>query len=144
GEPPPETRSAPFSIDDGDALSEFLHDHSTIRLVLIDNADLLFSSHNNPARAQVQRQLDALAAVAQEREVAIVLLAGVPQLQRNPFASRLFSAMRDACRLVYFLAPDLEDPEQRLLFCLKNTLSRTTATRRLSPLCGASQGTFRT
>ncbi len=139
----PRSRYAPFSLDDLDALSELLHEHKTIRLVLIDNADLLFAATNDPARAKVQRDLDALANVAQHREVAIVLLAGVPHLQRNPFASRLFAAMRDACRLVYFMAPDLEDPEHRLLFCVKNTLARFNSTRRLQPLTAASLSSFR-
>ena len=139
----PRGRSAPFSLDDLDALSEVLHEHKTIRMVLIDNADLLIAATNDPARAKVQRDLDALANVAQHREVAIVLLAGVPHLQRNPFASRLFAAMRDACRLVYFMAPDLEDPEQRLLFCVKNTLARFNSTRRLQPLTPASPSSFR-
>ena len=140
---PPRSRSAPFSLEDLDALSELLHEHTTIRLVLIDNADLLFAATNDPARAKVQRDLDALANIAEYREVAIVLLAGVPHLQRNPFASRLFAAMRDACRLVYFLAPDLEDPQQRLLFCIKNTLSRFTSTRKLSTLTAACPSSFR-
>ncbi len=139
----PRGRSAPFSLDDLDALSEVLHEHKTIRMVLIDNADLLIAATNDPARAKVQRDLDALANVAQHREVAIVLLAGVPHLQRNPFASRLFAAMRDACRLVYFMAPDLEDPEQRLLFCAKNTLARFNSTRKLQTLTPASLSSFR-
>ena len=139
----PRGRSAPFSLDDLDALSELLHVHKTIRLVLIDNADLLFAATNDPARAKVQRDLDSLAIVAEKREVAIVLLAGVPHLQRNPFASRLFAAMRDACRLVYFMVPDLEDPEHRLLFCIKNTLSRFNSTRKLQTLTPASPSSFR-
>ena len=140
---PPRSRHAPFSLDDLDALDELLHEHKTIRMVLIDNADLLFAATNDPARAKVQRDLDSLAIVAEKREVAIILLAGVPHLQRNPFASRLFAAMRDACRLVYFMAPDLEDPEQRLLFCIKNTLARFNSTRRLQTLTPASLSSFR-
>ncbi len=129
----------PFTCTDHAALSEVLHEHRGIRLVLIDHAEQLFSSTNHPSRSQIQRQLELLQAVADRREVAIVLLASTPSLSLHPFRSTILSTLRDSCRLVYLLAPDQQDPQARLLFCLKNTLTSLTSTRRLYPALPAGR-----
>ena len=122
GYKPPIDTAEPFSCMDHNELSELLHENRGIRLVLIDNAELLFSDYNRPARARIQRQLSLLQAVANKREVAIVLLTSIPKLSSDPFRGALLSSFRDTARLVYLLAPDLNDPAAHLLFNLKNTL----------------------
>ena len=123
GYKPPIDTAEPFSCMDHNELSELLHENRGIRLVLIDNAELLFSDYNRPARARIQRQLSLLQAVANKREVAIVLLTSIPRLSSDPFRGALLSTFRDTARLVYLLAPDLNDPAAHLLFNLKNTLT---------------------
>jgi len=122
GYKPPMDTAEPFAAMDHNELSELLHEHRGIRLVLIDNAELLFSDYNRPARSRIQRQLSLLQAVANKREVAIVLLTSIPKLCSDPFRGALLSTFRDTARMVYLLAPDLQDPSSHLLFNLKNTL----------------------
>jgi hypothetical protein len=110
-----------------------LHEHKSIRLVLIDNAELLFTSANRPTRSQLTRQLTQLAHVAERREVAIVLLATLPQLNAHPFTTTMLSVYAEVCRMVYLLAPDPQDPNSRYLFCHKNTLASPTPTLHLRP-----------
>ena len=123
GYKPPMDTAEPFSAMDHNELSELLHEHRGIRLVLIDNAELLFSQYNRPSRSRIQRQLSLLQAVANKREVAIVLLTSIPRLCNDPFKGAILSTFRDTCRMVYLLAPDLDDPSAHILFNLKNTLS---------------------
>ena len=124
----------PFQPKDHDTLYQLLRENKGIGLVLIDNADWMFAATNHPSRAQIQRQLACLEAVADKREVAIVLLTAIPALNANPFANRLLQTLHDACRTVHLLAPDLQDPAARLLFTLKNTIATPSVTRRLHTL----------
>ena len=127
----PDEEIRPFAPKDHVMLSELLHEHKSIRLVIIDNADWMFNRTNNPTRAQLQRQLACLENVADTREVAILLLTSIPALTANPFPNRLVQTLRDACRTVHLLAPDLQDPNYRLLFTLKNSVGDKSPTRRL-------------
>ena len=124
----------PFQPKDHATLYQLLRENKGIGLVLIDNADWMFAATNHPSRAQIQRQLACLEAVADQREVAIVLLTAIPALNANPVANRLLQTLHDACRTVHLLAPDLQDPAARLLFTLKNTIATPSGTRRLHTL----------
>ena len=105
-----------------------LHEHKSIRLVLIDNAEDLFSTTSRPTRNKLLRQLACFQQVAESREVAITFLAAIPSLKLDPFRTGFLSALQHSARAVHLLAPDPESPHHRLLFTLKNTLSPTPAT----------------
>jgi hypothetical protein len=123
----------PFQPCDHATLRELLHENRGISLVIIDNADLMFTDSNHPSRSQIQRQLALLQSLALQREVAVCMLLSIPGLSDNPFRTTILSTLRDACRNVYLLAPTLDDPEARYLFTIKITLTPNHTTRLLYP-----------
>ena len=120
--------SRPFRPSDANQLSEILHENRAIRMVIIDNAEMMFCYKNHPSRLDIHRQLSHLAAVARSREVGIVLLATIPSHRDNPFDSTLLSTFNQAARRTYILAPSLSEPARHLLFCTKDTLDQSTPT----------------
>lgn len=112
----------PFSLQDCNFLERLLHEHKSIRMVIIDNAEMLFTYEGRQSRSALHRRFFNLLQVARQREVAIVLMTPIPRIGANPFRSALLGALNEACRRVYLLAPDPESQDHRYLFCLKNTL----------------------
>ena len=120
--------SRPFRPSDANQLSEILHENRAIRMVIIDNAEMMFCYKNHPSRLDIHRQFSHLAAIATRREVGIVLLATIPSHRDNPFDSTLLSTFNQAARRTYILAPSPSEPARHLLFCTKDTLDQSTPT----------------
>ena len=124
----------PFSLKDRGFLDRLLHEHKSIRLVIIDSAEMLYTYESRPSRNTLQRQLYNLMQVARQREVAIVLITPIPRIGLNPFRSALLATLNEVCRRVFLLAPDPQSQDHRYLFCLKNTLPAPVPTLHLSSL----------
>ena len=122
----------PFSLKDRGFLDRLLHEHKSIRLVIIDSAEMLYTYESRPNRSTLQRQLYNLLQVARQREVAIVLITPIPRIGLNPFRSALLGTLNEVCRRVFLLAPDPQSQDHRYLFCLKNTLSTSVPNLKLS------------
>ena len=126
----------PFTLKDCGFLDRMLHEHKSIRLVIIDSAEMLYTYEARPNRSTLQRQFYNLLQVARQREVAIVLITPIPRIGHNPFRSALLGTLNEVCRRVFLLAPDPQSPDHRYLFCLKNTLPTPIPTLQLKPSGG--------
>ncbi len=123
----------PFTLKDCGFLDRMLHEHKSIRLVIIDSAEMLYTYEARPTRSTLQRQLYNLLQVARQREVAIVLITPIPRIGLNPFRTALLGTLNEVCRRVFLLAPDPQSQDHRYLFCLKNTLPTPIPTLQLKP-----------
>ena len=133
-DPDPTPIRRPFALQDCNFLERLLHEHRSIRMVIIDNAEMLLTYSARPSRHTLNRQFFNLLQVARQREVAIVLVSSIPRIGTNPFRSAFLGALNEACRRVFLLAPDPQSQDHRYLFCLKNTLPTSIPTLQLSSL----------
>ena len=103
-------------------LSEVIHEHKSIQLIIFDNAEDLFFTPNRPSRNRLLKDLTRCQMLAEKRGPAILFLTSTPTLTKNPYSTSLLSAMHSVCRTSHILAADPHSPDHHLLFCAKDTL----------------------